>query len=162
MNKSITFYLLGMVILAFALVGCRESQQQAQNPSDINIDLRIDPQPAAVGDDTTLFITVTHSDDTPVENASISIRGDMNHAGMMPVLREPEEISQVAPGEYTTPFEWTMGGEWFVVVNVTLDDDTRIMQEFDLSVEGDGPDMGEMDMEMPATTEEAQGTSDDG
>ena len=63
------------------------------------------------------MITLTDNDGNPVNDATLSIEGNMNHAGMVPVLRDADDGAE---GVYEVPFEWTMGGDWFVVVNVTL------------------------------------------
>jgi hypothetical protein len=36
------------------------------------------------------------------------------------------------------PFRWTMAGDWFVTVDVTLPDGTTASQRFDFTVAGDG------------------------
>ena len=156
MYKSYILRFIILLMVGLSIAGCRESQQQTENTSEIDIELQINPDPAVVGE-SMLFVTLTdpNADNAPVEDASISVRGDMNHAGMVPVLREADDFSQESPGVYTTPFEWTMGGEWFVVVNVTFPDDTTIEREFALSVSGDGDDnMESMDMSDMEATEE--------
>ncbi len=66
----------------------------------------------------------------------------MSHAGMKPVLAN---ISEGESGVYAVPFEWTMGGDWFVAVTATLPDGRVATKRFDLSV-GAGMDM-DNDME---------------
>lgn len=138
-RKMYILALLGLLVLA----GCggRESQQEQQSADDagVNIDLSY-PDPAAVGE-TTLTITLTDADGNPINDATLAIRGDMNHAGMQPVLRDVEEGEG---GVYEVPFQWTMDGDWIVTVDVTLADGTEVSETFDLSVES----AGEMDMDM--------------
>ncbi|GAB4517066.1 MAG: hypothetical protein OHK0046_23340 [Anaerolineae bacterium] len=132
MNKSLPLLLIVLLFLA----GCRESARVTTpeaNPN-IQIDLEIAPDPAEVGE-STLVITLRDADGSPIENASVAVRGDMSHAGMQPVLREADDASTDAPGVYRFPFEWTMGGDWFVVVTATLPDGTEAIERFELSVE---------------------------
>lgn len=59
----------------------------------------------------------------PISGAQVTVTGDMTHAGMVPVIREAVEEQ---PGVYgTVDFEFTMGGDWFVLAAVELDDGSR-------------------------------------
>ncbi|MCC6805354.1 MAG: FixH family protein, partial [Anaerolineae bacterium] len=93
------------------------------------IDLIIDPTPAAVGD-ASLLVMVTR-DGAPLADAPVAVRGDMNHAGMRPVLGE---ATTDADGKAIIPFRWSMGGDWVVTITVTLPDSSEVSQEFDVSV----------------------------
>ncbi len=66
-----------------------------------------------------------------IDDARLSLRGDMTHAGMVPVLAETEGGTD---GLYRLPVEWSMAGEWILTVEAVLPDDTRVAREFDLSV----------------------------
>ncbi|MFN8560534.1 MAG: FixH family protein [Anaerolineae bacterium] len=121
-----------LIVLALA-AGCQppatptpeRSAQAAQT-----IDLVVDPSPPAVGD-ASLIVTVTR-DSAPLADAPVSVRGDMNHAGMRPVLGD---ATTAADGTATIPFNWTMGGDWVVTVTVTLPDGSEVSQQFDQSVQ---------------------------
>ncbi len=138
-----TSILTAALIVVLLLTGCggRESQQEQQSADDagVTIDLAY-PDPLTVGE-MTLMITLTDADGNPINDATLAIRGDMNHAGMQPVLRDAEAGEE---GVYEVPFEWTMGGDWIVTIAVTLADGTEVSETFDLSVET----AGEMDMDM--------------
>ena len=122
--------LLVIVLAALLTAGCRESAREVETVADVSIQMTVNPQPAAVGE-AELVLTVTDSDGQPVTVRQIDVRGDMNHAGMVPVLRTIEEAGT---GEFRVPFEWTMGGEWIVTVTATLDDDRVVEQDFELNV----------------------------
>ncbi len=64
-------------------------------------------------------IQLTDEDGAPVEGATIEVRGDMNHAGMVPVEATATEIGG---GVYRADFEWTMAGEWIVTTTAALPD----------------------------------------
>lgn len=127
-----------LLILLVALAGCRGSGE-AITAEDANIDvsLSIAPDPPTVGD-ATLVVSLRDANGDPISGANIDVRGDMNHAGMEPV--EADASTDVS-GDYRIPFEWTMGGDWFVIVNATLPDGTVVEEQFDYTV------MGEMDSE---------------
>lgn len=118
--------ILLILLFSFALFGCRSSASSG----DLNITLTADPNPAAVGD-ASLLVTLRDSADTPIENATVRVKGDMTHAGMEPVLGE---VVGGSYGIYSVPFEWTMAGDWIVTVEVETADGTLQEETFDLSV----------------------------
>lgn len=89
------------------------------------------------------MITIKDSDGNPVNDATVDIKGDMSHAGMQPVLGESS--SSNGEGMYMIPYEWTMAGDWFVTVNVTLADGTVGSERFDFN--GISGEMSESEME---------------
>jgi len=80
---------------------------------------------------TTLTITLHDANGNPIDNAYLTIKGDMNHPGMMPVVATADGGTD---GVYTTPFEWTMGGNWIVTVVADLGDGTTISREFPFAI----------------------------
>jgi len=125
-NKLRSFLLISLSLVLMACV-------QTTSPSDVNMEMALEivPQPPVVGE-SELVITLTDADGAPVTDATLEIVGDMNHAGMTPVVRDLETAGE--DGVYRTPFEWTMGGDWFVTVVAFLADGTEIEQTFDMSV----------------------------
>jgi hypothetical protein len=121
--------ILPLLLVLLMLLGCRQQTPDAAQ-TGLMIDLRVEPEDSTVGE-ATLIITVTDASGSPVNDASVSARGDMNHAGMVPVLAD---VDGGAAGEYTLPFEWTMAGDWFVEITVTLPDGTTAVQTFDRHV----------------------------
>ena len=91
------------------------------------------------------MVSLRDANGNPISDADIDIRGDMNHAGMEPV--EADASTDVS-GDYRIPFEWTMGGDWFVVVTATLPDGTVVEEQFNYTVgmsDGAEMDMDNMD-----------------
>lgn len=132
-----------LLFVLTAVIAC--SPRQSQQEGNSEYDLELETMSTAVGD-TMLMITLTDADGNPVDGAIVEARGNMTHAGMQPVLAE---VSESENGVYTIPFEWTMGGDWFVDVAATLEDGTTVSEQFDgISVSGEGMDMEEMDMDM--------------
>jgi hypothetical protein len=118
-------------ILLTLLVGCRQQAEPTPN-ANVNIDLSFAPDELAVGASTAL-VTLTDAAGNAINDATVNIRGDMNHAGMQPVIRD---IASGANGIYSSEYEWTMAGDWEVTVTVTLPDGTSAEQQFDYSVAG--------------------------
>lgn len=132
-----SFRVMLFSLLLLPLSGCARQSQQP-SPADVEMTLAVTPDPAVVGP-ATLSITLTDAAGEPVEDAQLNIRGDMSHAGMEPVLAE---VEGGVGGVYEVPFNWTMGGDWFVVVEATLADGRTLSRRFDVGVAGD-MDMGE-------------------
>ncbi|MGB1288922.1 MAG: FixH family protein, partial [Aggregatilineales bacterium] len=111
--------------------------------------------------DATLIVTVRDGE-TAINDATVAVRGDMSHAGMIPVMVEASEGTE---GEYEIPFEWTMGGDWAVEITATLPDGRSTQRTFEYSLPGspDDMDMDGMDMsddEMDDMDMDAMSTDD--
>jgi hypothetical protein len=120
-----------MLALIFFLLptACNGRNSQQTNNDDIRIIVAVDS--TSVGE-TSLLVTVTDKEGTPIDNATVSVKGDMSHAGMVPVLAEAANGEN---GIYEMPFEWTMGGDWIVTVEVTLPDGRSATQQFNYSID---------------------------
>jgi hypothetical protein len=129
-------------VMVFAAAACRGGGEAvAPEAADITMNLSVAPMPPQTGE-ATLVVTLQDADGNPIDDATVAVRGDMNHAGMVPV---EGEASTAVNGDYRVPFEWTMGGDWFVIVTATLSDGTVVEQQFDYTVASDGMGMGDMD-----------------
>lgn len=130
MTKHTAVLIIVLLALLTLAAGCRRSA--ATNDGDgATLTLEVQPDPPAVGP-STLILTLTGPDGAPIEGAALSVKGDMSHAGMEPVLREAE----TGPGGVAEiPFEWTMGGDWFVTVDVAPPVGDAFTRRFDLSVD---------------------------
>ena len=110
------------LILGASLTGCQDSGEAEQ---DVEISWQIEPEIPRVGT-TTINITLRDSSETLVEGASISLEGNMSHPGMQPVLSTADEVE---PGRYAAPFEFTMAGDWFIIIRATLPDSSLVEQQ---------------------------------
>lgn len=117
---------IGLCLMTITLVSCRQQVPSAAE-TGIQITMSLDPETPTVGD-AILHITVTDADGNPIDDATINVRGDMSHAGMTPVIRQ---VAMGSGGEYEIPFEWTMAGDWFIEVTVTLPDGTSATETFE-------------------------------
>ncbi len=125
--------LIGLILVAGIFSGCRQTATPPPDASTqaASITVATTPDPPMTGD-STMTITVT-KDGAPVADAPVSVRGDMNHAGMKPVLADG---TTAADGTVEVPFNWSMGGDWIVTVTVTLPDGSEVSQDFDYTVSG--------------------------
>jgi hypothetical protein len=53
----------------------------------------------------------------------------MTHAGMVPVFADAEDVGS---GLYQAELEFTMGGDWVIIVTVTLPDGSSLEEQFDV------------------------------
>ncbi|MCB0200905.1 MAG: FixH family protein [Caldilineae bacterium] len=128
-----SFILLILALgLALTLSACQRASQQIDTgaSSGIAMTLAVNPDPATVGQ-AQVTVTINDASGQPVSGAAVAIKGDMSHAGMMPVLADATEDGA---GVYRTDLEWTMAGDWIVTVTATLADGQTVEQQFDLSV----------------------------
>lgn len=126
-------WLVWLALALLALPGCRRAETTDQAP-DVQLTLSPDPEALAVGP-LRLEVMLRDADGAPIDGATdISLRGDMSHAGMEPVLATA--VGQ-GDGVYTADFTWTMAGDWIVTVAATLPDGRLKVAQFEYTVPAD-------------------------
>ncbi len=91
-------------------------------------DKEISPQPARVG---SVAVSFRLNDaGKPVSGAHVTLEGDMTHAGMAPVFGDAQEGS---PGRYQGQLVLNMGGDWVVLIHITLPDGHNMEEQMDLN-----------------------------
>ncbi len=101
-----------LLVFVVLLASCR---QQQLSSADVTLDMSASDK--RVGE-TTLLVRVSDRDGKALSNpGTLSLRGDMDHAGMAPVLARAESA---VDGVFSVPFEWTMNGNWIVEAKLTL------------------------------------------
>ena len=118
--------LTSFLILLLTLSACRRGS--SQDIPEIGIDLTVNPNPPGVGA-ATLSLVLSDAQGHPIDGAIIEVEGNMSHAGMAPVFTQAVETE---PGHYEAPIEFTMGGDWFVLVKATLPDGRQLERQIDL------------------------------
>lgn len=119
-----------VVVLVLALtsaVGCQGDPAAGEQP-EIGVEVQVQPEPPRVGP-ATVVVTLTDAGGGPVRGASVQVEGNMNHAGMKPEFGDGRESK---PGRYEAPLEFTMGGDWFLLVDVHLDDGRTLREQVDV------------------------------
>lgn len=131
-----------LTLLSFFLLGsgCARASRQG-NAAAVQVTMTAIPFPPHIGD-SRLVIQVSDESGRPINDAHLTIKGDMTHAGMVPILAEVEGGED---GVYTVPFEWTMAGDWVVMVDVQLADGTKAQERFDMAVQFEAGDTCEED-----------------
>ena len=123
------------VLTCFLLVGCNDNGADVKEADQaVAIEVLAPIFPPVVGSSDLVLRVTDVVTGMPIDDAYLSVKGDMEHDGMMPVLTSAKAGLD---GEYMIPFEWTMGGDWIVTVDATLADGMQATQDFNLVVDGD-------------------------
>jgi hypothetical protein len=120
---------LPALMLAIA-AGCVASACARDAPlaRDVSIAPAWSPSPPVVGT-ARLTLRVLDAARTPVTGAQLKVESHMSHPGMPPLLTTPVER---APGVYDTDVQFTMRGDWILVVSGQLADGSRVHQRIDV------------------------------
>lgn len=116
---------VGLFVILLLLAGCR---RVGQDVSDVRVNLTLAPNPPSVGL-TTVSVALSDAGGQPVSGAQVELEGNMVHAGMAPTFSKPAEV---APGRYEAPLEFTMAGDWFILVKATLPDGRKVERQVDV------------------------------
>ncbi len=132
---NIRIFLLLSFVFILAGVACSRGDSNGDTETDdLEISIDVAPDPPEAGP-ATITVTLRDGDGDPVNDADLEIEGTMNHAGMEPVFSDATGEQE---GRYVSQdFEFTMGGDWIIIIHGTLEDGAEFEREFDLAgVEG--------------------------
>lgn len=118
-----------LAALAACLVLGAGCQPPAQTAPEIKLDWLVKPDPPLVGPATVSLTLTDTKTGQPVRGAEVRLEGNMSHAGMKPVFGAAREAG---PGRYEAPIEFTMGGDWFILIDVTLRDGRTLRRQADV------------------------------
>jgi copper(I)-binding protein len=87
-----------------------------------------------------LVVVLTDASGAPITDATVAVEGNMNHAGMIPVLADPtaDDADGNADGRYHLPFTFTMLGDWIITVTVTQADGSNFSRNLEIRSGSDG------------------------
>lgn len=123
-----------ILILMIVLAGCG-ARDDARGSSNADVRLTLEPATAVVGP-SRITIQLTDESNTPRAGATIRVEGTMRHAGMAPVIRDAIEVSA---GQYSVEdFEFTMAGDWVLIISGTTSDGDSITTQVDIGTVGIG------------------------
>jgi hypothetical protein len=107
------------------LAGC---QRAGETGAGVSVEHEFEPRPPRVGK-ASVTLRVADASGRPLSGARVSLEGNMSHAGMRPVFGEARESG---PGRYESELEFTMAGDWVVLVRLALPDGRKIERQFDV------------------------------
>lgn len=123
-------YALLALLVVLALAGCTRRSASLNKDLDIELSLIIRPDPARVGQ-SVFEIELKSESGEAITGAELALRGDMTHAGMIPVMAD---VKEVQPGIYQSSLEWTMAGDWVLTIEGTLPDGSVLSRQIDVRV----------------------------
>lgn len=130
-QRSALVLVVVLLVIPLVLGGCSRGDSAAADSKAQA--WKIEPSPPKRGPAVVTFEPL-YDDGAPIVGATLDFEGNMNHAGMRPVLGSMRETE---PGVYVSDgFEFTMGGDWFVTIRGTLPDGSPYETRID--VEGVG------------------------
>jgi hypothetical protein len=104
----------GLLLILF-LAACGRG---GRDLPEVGVELVIEPAPPRIGP-AVVTVALRDAGGQPIRGAVVKLEGNMSHAGMVPVLAEATEMAE---GRYRADLEFTMGGDWFILVQATLPD----------------------------------------
>jgi hypothetical protein len=117
---------LGFACAAILLApGCSRPVEPAPV---VAIEHEILPEPAWVGP-ARVTLKLADAAAQPVTGARITIEANMSHAGMSPLFAEAKESD---PGRYQAGVEFSMAGDWVILLHVTLPGGKKLERQFDV------------------------------
>jgi hypothetical protein len=87
-------------------------------------------------EDDALTVQLADAAGEPITDATVSLEGNMNHAGMVPVFADgvTDEADGAADGVYQVPFQFTMMGDWIITVKVARADGSQTTDDVEQTV----------------------------
>lgn len=128
--------LMALLVLTLLAAGCnRQNSDASDNVTQVT--LATTPQGGE------LSVALTDNSGAPITDATVSLEGNMNHAGMVPVMADgvTDDADGAADGVYHLPFEFTMNGDWIMTISVQLADGSTESHDIELTVTEDGVDI---------------------
>ncbi len=119
--------LLAAVACACALLGV--ACTLTEPTPDFNVRHDFSPDPPKVGPATVNLRLIDFLSSKPVTGARVTLEGNMTHAGMTPVFAEAKEFE---PGGYRATLDFTMAGDWVVLLHAALPDGRQIERRWDV------------------------------
>jgi hypothetical protein len=119
--------LVGVAVGVWALTGGAIPNVTTTAP---RVQLRSDPYPMVIGP-ASLFIIITDSAGNAVEDASVSLVGQMIHDGMLP---QYGRAAGYQDGAYRFAITWPMTGMYLLDVTAALPDGQTLREQFEIYV----------------------------
>lgn len=123
-----------------------------------NDDLQITLLPPSVGIGRDRVRVQLHNrEQAPITDATVTLEGNMNHAGMAPIIAGPVSDGDdgTIDGIYQASLPFSMLGDWIITVVVNLADGSQTAQDINITVMEDG-----VQRRGGASRDEGQGTDE--
>jgi hypothetical protein len=109
-----------------ALIGCGRTE-----PADsVRVSWTLDPSPPVVGTPIVARLTLRDTTQNPIIGARLRLEGMMSHPGMAPVSAA---VTEKGNGEYEAPLQFTMAGDWILLVTGELPGGTAFTRQIEIT-----------------------------
>jgi hypothetical protein len=127
--RATTVPLVGLALLGVAYFFGRSNTKSNASVSNVAVHCDITPQPPRLGP-ATIALTITDTAARQALSAArVQLEADMAHPGMSPVFSDATEIG---PGRYQGRIDFSMAGDWVLLVHVTLANGQGLERQFDV------------------------------
>jgi len=113
-------------VIGFGITGCGRTAPAAS----VHVSWRLEPSPPIVGTPIVAHLTLRDADNQPVNGARLRLEGVMSHPGMAPVVAA---VAERGNGDYEAPLQFTMAGDWILIVTGELADGRPIAQQIEIN-----------------------------
>ncbi len=119
---------LTVVLLACTLAfACGE--READTAPGVTLAWDLEPVPPTAGTHGIARLTLRDARQQPVTGARLRLEGHMSHPGMAPVV---STVAERGGGAYEAPVDFTMAGDWILVVTGDLPGIGRITRQIEV------------------------------
>jgi len=123
---------IGLLLLLLWVTACGATDE---SPNNAAVQIALLPTPQ--GETTTILrVQLRNAAQEPITDATVRLEGNMNHAGMVPVIADPvtDSADGSTDGIYQAPFTLTMLGDWIITVAVELADGSQVTEDIPVTV----------------------------
>jgi len=115
------------IFAANFLVGCRP--KTPVHAGSLLATVQFEPNPPTTHGPVKLSVSLSDAAGKPLQIDQLEVEGDMNHAGMTPVFAH---LHKTGPGEFAGEIQFTMGGDWFILLTAQLPGNTHFIKKIDV------------------------------
>ena len=117
--------------LIVALMACAVAAACARPDAgaDVRVAWTIEPAPPSTGAATVAELTLKDEQQQPIRGARLQLEAHMSHPGMSPVTTP---LAETGNGVYAGRLQFSMAGDWLLVVSGQLADGTRFTRQLEV------------------------------
>ena len=125
-----------VILLCSLAAGCAASgcdvhwDRERESSGAISVSWTLDPSPPFAATPTVVRLTLRDRDQKPVTGARLRLEGLMSHPGMAPVTAT---VTERGNGEYEGPLQFTMAGDWILLVTGELPGGGQIKKQIEIN-----------------------------
>jgi hypothetical protein len=116
---------------ACAAPGCDVHWDRERESSEaVSVSWTLDPSPPLAGTSLVVRLTLRDHEQKPITGARLRLEGLMSHPGMAPVTAD---VTERGNGDYEAPLQFTMAGDWVLVVTGELPGGRQIKKQIEIN-----------------------------